>query len=299
MSGYVLRLALTLHIAEVAGSSEDDTPPESIPPITVGTMGSAILLVEWYRRETQRILQRVRPGSGIVVDKEVTWTFSIKSERILTYPILRNAGKITIGVVQYLVIEQSHDTMLAMSFFWQAICVEGGLAVIAILIDGLFNLRLNYWTHFWCDSEALYQIVLGLFPLAVGYFVLQAIPLAALRRVDSLVRQMFWQHMGHWKLWQLALVAALAGLGEELLFRGLLQMGLSSVFDVWWAILIASLIFGLAHAITPTYCFLAFLISLYFGWLFMSTGNLFVPIAIHALYDFFVFLFILYTPHRR
>jgi membrane protease YdiL (CAAX protease family) len=185
-----------------------------------------------------------------------------------------------------------------MSFFWQAILVEGGLAVIAILTDLLFRLGLNYWEHCWCNAETLQQIAWGLLPLIAGYFVLQVLPLSALRQIDHFVRELFWQHMGHWKLWQLALVAALAGLGEELLFRGLIQMGLSHLMDVWLAILLTSLIFGLAHAVTPAYCFLAFVISLYLGFLFVHTENLFVPIAIHALYDFFVFLYIRFTPRK-
>jgi len=185
----------------------------------------------------------------------------------------------------------------AVSFFWQAVLFEGGLAVIAILVDLLFRLGLNYWDHCWCDIETLRQITWGMLPLFVGYFLLQALPLSALRKIDRVVRELFRQHMGHWKLWQLALVAALAGIGEELLFRGLIQLGLSTFLNVWLAVLLTSLLFGLAHAVTPTYCFLAFVISLYFGFLFVQTGNLFVPIAIHALYDFFVFLFIRFTPH--
>ena len=186
-----------------------------------------------------------------------------------------------------------------MSFFWQAVLVEGGLAVIAILVDLLFRLGLNYWEHCWCDIKTLQQIAWGLLPLIAGYFVLQALPLTALRTIDRVVRDLFWQHMGHWKLWQLALVATLAGIGEELLFRGLIQLGLSMFLNVWFAILLTSLVFGLAHAVTPTYFFLAFVISLYFGFLFVHTDNLFVPIALHALYDFFVFLYIRFTPHKN
>jgi membrane protease YdiL (CAAX protease family) len=190
-----------------------------------------------------------------------------------------------------------------MTFFWQAVLVEGGLAVIAVLADLLFRLGLNYGEHLWCNSETLHQIAWRLLPLIAGYFVLQALPFANLQRIDRLVREMFWRYMAHWKLWQLAVIAALAGLGEELFFRGLIQMGLCNVFDgitfgVWLAILCTSLIFGLAHAITPTYFFLAFIISLYFGFLFVHTENLFVPIAIHALYDFFVLLFIKLTPQK-
>jgi membrane protease YdiL (CAAX protease family) len=185
-----------------------------------------------------------------------------------------------------------------MSFFWQAIMVEGGMAAIAILVDLFCYLDLNYWEHCRYDSITLFQIACGLIPLAAGYVVMQVLPFAALRRIDRFVRELYWQNMGHWKLWQLALVAALAGVGEELLFRGLFQMGFSAVFDVWVAIFLTSLIFGLAHAVTPTYCVLAFIISVYFGFLFVFTDNLVVPIAVHALYDFGIFLYIRLTPKK-
>ena len=186
-----------------------------------------------------------------------------------------------------------------MSFFQQAILVEGGLAIVAILADWILRLDLDYWRYFQCDVETLIQIVWGLCPLIAGYFVLQAMPLAGVRQVDQVVRELFRQYMGNWKLWQFVLVAALAGFGEEMLFRGLMQLGFALFLDVWLAILLTSLIFGLAHAVTPTYFFLAFVISLYLGFLFDHTGNLIVPIAIHALYDLFVLLYIWYTPHKN
>jgi len=50
--------------------------------------------------------------------------------------------------------------------------------------------------------------------------------------------------------------------------------------------LIASVLFGLFHPITPTYAALAAAIGLYLGWLWLACGNLLTPIVTHALYDF-------------
>ena len=184
-----------------------------------------------------------------------------------------------------------------MSSFGLTVLFEGGLAVVAILADVLF-FGFDYRHYCRCDIETLWQVTGGLAPLIIGYFVLQALPFAAIQRIDRLVREVFQEHMSPLKLWQLAVIAALAGIGEELLFRGLFQLGLASVVDVWIAVLIVSLLFGLAHALTPTYFLLAFIISLYLGFLFVHTGNLVVPIAIHALYDWTILLYIRLTPHK-
>ena len=184
-----------------------------------------------------------------------------------------------------------------MSFFRQAVLVEGGLAIIAIIV-ALFC-GINYWEYCRYDDETLRIIVWATLPLIAGYFFLQALPFESLRRIDRFVRELFWQHMGHLTLGQLALIAVLAGFGEELFFRGLLQLGLAAICNVWLAVLLTSLVFGLAHAVTPTYCFLALVISLYLGFLFVMTGNLLVPIVVHALYDFLVFLYIRFTPQKN
>ena len=83
----------------------------------------------------------------------------------------------------------------------------------------------------------------------------------------------------------LALVAALAGLGEEALFRGVVQAALAAHLPTWSAIAVTAVLFGLAHAITPAYAVLAGLIGAYLGWIYVASGNLLVPITAHALYD--------------
>ena len=85
--------------------------------------------------------------------------------------------------------------------------------------------------------------------------------------------------------WQLAAIAAAAGLGEEVLFRGLLQGLLSEFGGLPMGLLGASALFGLAHMITPTYAVLAGVVGLYLGWLAMASDGLWIPIVAHAAYD--------------
>ncbi|KAG7371171.1 CAAX protease self-immunity-domain containing protein [Nitzschia inconspicua] len=87
-----------------------------------------------------------------------------------------------------------------------------------------------------------------------------------------------------------------AGIGEEMLFRGVMQYELSSrlVTDVA-AVCITSAIFGALHAVTPLYALLAAIASIYFGWLYLATGNLAIAIACHAFYDLVALMYAHWT----
>jgi membrane protease YdiL (CAAX protease family) len=91
----------------------------------------------------------------------------------------------------------------------------------------------------------------------------------------------------------LAVVAIAAGIGEECLFRGLIQSGLENRFGPIGGLAAASVIFGLAHPISPTYVVVAAAMGAYLGWLWRWDGNLLVPITTHAVYDFVVLWFLL------
>lgn len=76
-----------------------------------------------------------------------------------------------------------------------------------------------------------------------------------------------------------------AGFGEEMLFRGVMQYGLMAKLGTTGSLAVVSIVFGALHAVTPLYALLAGIASAYFGYLYLSFGNLAVPIYAHALYD--------------
>lgn len=82
-----------------------------------------------------------------------------------------------------------------------------------------------------------------------------------------------------------AVLGLSAGLGEEMLFRGVLQYKLSDVTGSAAALLLSSVVFGALHSVTPLYAFLAMLASIYFGLIYVAYDNLAVAIACHAFYD--------------
>jgi membrane protease YdiL (CAAX protease family) len=83
-----------------------------------------------------------------------------------------------------------------------------------------------------------------------------------------------------------AVIAILAGLGEEILFRGLIQTGMAGPLGTWTALVITSVLFGLLHFVTHTYAIIAALFGVYLGWLYVATGDLFVAVVTHSVYDF-------------
>jgi hypothetical protein len=88
------------------------------------------------------------------------------------------------------------------------------------------------------------------------------------------------------RLVELAMIAVLAGVSEELLFRGVLQTVVARWTTPLVGLAVASLVFGGLHAISRLYFVLATLIGCYLGWLLLEFDDLAAPIVAHGLYDF-------------
>jgi hypothetical protein len=102
-------------------------------------------------------------------------------------------------------------------------------------------------------------------------------------------------------VWELAGIAAFAGFGEELLFRGLIQNWLGGLLPGeignYVGLIVTSILFGLLHWLTASYAVLATSVGLYLGALWLATGNLLVPAVVHTLYDFWALVYLV-RAHR-
>lgn len=176
-----------------------------------------------------------------------------------------------------------------------ALFVEGGLGVVALAVGWL----VGHWPAIgigWLSPSASDQLiaigvgVVATFPLLVALAIVDRFPIGALDRVRQIAQEAISRMFPRPQIRQLALVAAVAGLGEELLFRGLVQAGLARLITIqggpWIALLVASAVFGAFHWLNTTYALLAAVAGVYFGSLLMITGSLWPPIVAHALYDF-------------
>ena len=170
------------------------------------------------------------------------------------------------------------------------IFVEGGLILLSLIL--LRFSHLDLWSRFNLSWGAtVFALLLCIPMLAMLFFVvrLRWTPIDRFRReIDEKVMPIF----ANSKLPDLALIPFFAGVGEELFFRGWLQSILTSKFEAWLGILIASAIFGLAHSLSSTYAIYAGLTGLYLGVIYQISGNLYIVIVIHALYDFIALVYL-------
>ncbi len=175
-----------------------------------------------------------------------------------------------------------------------AVVVEGGLMVAAWLLGWLLD----------CDPLRLFAFsgptallgVLAALPMLAGFFAAVRWPIGPIRGIKDFTDRVIRPLMMPCSLVDLAGISILAGVGEELLFRAVLQEAFGKWLPVWGAIAAAALLFGLLHAVTPTYAVLAGLVGAYLGWVYHSTGNLLAPIVAHALYDFVALVYLTRGP---
>jgi membrane protease YdiL (CAAX protease family) len=138
-------------------------------------------------------------------------------------------------------------------------------------------------------------------PLLAGLLALERIRWTPLVRIRAVVDEFLDRTLRGASYIDLALLSLMAGIGEEVLFRGLIQAGLAQwigpPYGLVVGLAVASLAFGVALAITPTYALLAALVGVYLGGLMLATDSLAAPIVAHAVYDFAALVYL--SQNRR
>jgi membrane protease YdiL (CAAX protease family) len=192
---------------------------------------------------------------------------------------------------------------------WSGIFLEGFLAICAIGMSfiGFYDRRQNLGEFGW---DQLHQgLIWGLvasLPL-LGYLAaFHFFPPDWMRSLRKFCVEHLCPLFQGSAIWELALLALAAGIGEELLFRWSLQGGLTSIFDARFgqpvagviSLIIASLLFGLCHSVTKLYFTVTFIGGLFLGWTMIATSNWLVPAVAHALYDFVALVYIVRIMDR-
>lgn len=191
-----------------------------------------------------------------------------------------------------------------------ALLFEGGMGLLALAVGWLLGhwpaegIDFSRWTSLAEARPQLEAASFGLIatgPLLLALWSIDRVPFAPLRSLRQIAEELLPQMFAGASVLQLAVVSLAAGVGEELLFRGLVQGGLSRLIGVpagpWIALAAASLLFGVCHWLSTTYAVAAALAGLYFGLLFWLTGSLWTPLVAHAAYDFLALLYLVRPNH--
>ncbi len=170
------------------------------------------------------------------------------------------------------------------TLLWITLFTEGGLGLVGlVLLSSAGELLRSRFSLSW--SATAYALFFCLPLLAILTLVVGS-SLPPLVQFNQAIVEKIRPIFVNCKLPDLVLIALLAGIGEELFFRGWLQELLAGKFGLWAGVLVASLLFGAAHALSASYALYASLVGLYLGVLYYVFGNLYVIMTIHALYDF-------------
>jgi hypothetical protein len=194
-----------------------------------------------------------------------------------------------------------HPTPSTKVVILSAIFFEGGMALVAILLGYLFSFPLGKLIN-WNGLDLLWG-ALATIPL-LGLFLFSLTsrwkPLRSIRRT---MHRVILESMKHCSVLQILMICLLAGFGEELLFRGLIQEGLAAWIGGqagdWIGLFVGAIAFGLLHPISLTYILLVVIVGLYLGALMLYFDNLLVPIVVHTWYDFVAIRTLIRLHQRR
>jgi len=199
------------------------------------------------------------------------------------------------------------------NFALTAAIFEGALVFLAVGLGWLAG-RSPLETLHW-DASAILLTPLMIVPPLILMLLCMYVPVRPFSDILQVADQTLVPLFRPYSVAEMAIISALAGLGEEMLFRGVFQASLArwaASGDVpmtgtflggsaaaWLALIVVAVLFGLAHAVNLGYALMAGLIGLYLGWLWMVSDSLMIPIITHAIYDFLALLYLVKIRHPR
>jgi membrane protease YdiL (CAAX protease family) len=175
-----------------------------------------------------------------------------------------------------------------------ALSFQGGIGIVGLAAILLFSIPVH--------NEGL-----GVFPALLWGIVgslATYVAIITLTRMPGLPRDSLDAHMAQlhrfacdysWPV--LVALSVLAGVGEELLFRGAIQGWLSQFAGTVTAVLVASLLFGLVHYLSFTYFVVASCLGLVLGAVYAFTDSLLLVMVWHAVYDMIALYSLRRYPH--
>ncbi len=182
----------------------------------------------------------------------------------------------------------SHPEKFINMAFW----FEASLIGVAWLI-GWFA-EINPIANLYFSTEALIDGITATIPMCILFLLFYQYPVGPLYPIKKSLLDIMGPLLSSCRWYELLILAAVAGISEEILFRGVLQPWMEVSLGVSAGLIVSNVIFGLLHWITATYALIAGLIGLYLAYMMdvSEPRNLLTPIVVHGLYDFLAFVFV-------
>ena len=165
-------------------------------------------------------------------------------------------------------------------FLSAAVLFEGSLIGIASALGWWF--KIDPLQHLVWDIHGVIWGLAATIPMFGLFLAVNRFPIGPFQTIKQFLHEALGPSLVVCRWYDLLLVAMVAGLGEELLFRGVLH----PLVGMFWS----NVIFGVLHFITLPYALLAGLIGGYLGGLLDQSESILAPIITHGLYDFLAFL---------
>ncbi|WP_165226997.1 CPBP family intramembrane glutamic endopeptidase [Aquisphaera insulae] len=173
---------------------------------------------------------------------------------------------------------------------------ESGLAFLSLFVG--WWLGQSPLAHFaWAIDDAIWGLLVAI-PLVGVFLLIIRRPIGPLRRIKSFCEDEFVPLLAGSSWSDILLISISAGVGEEMLFRGVLQGVLSGWLGDVGGLAVSSILFGLLHPISIPYIVLTIWLGACLGILYLVTGNLLTPMLTHAFYDFMLMAFLLRWQYR-
>ena len=163
---------------------------------------------------------------------------------------------------------------------------QGGLLIVTIMLAWLAGIDLLAQLRF--TSAAVLWGVGATLPMLLLFAVTHRFPVGPFRGVKDFLSDTLGPTLCECHWLDLAFLSLLAGVSEEMFFRGVAQSWLTATCGITAALIVSNILFGLAHSVSVFYVVLAGLLGMYLAAVYTITGeaNLVPPILCHAFYDF-------------
>lgn len=180
-------------------------------------------------------------------------------------------------------------------FFWVACTIQAALLPVSAALALLLEQPVLADLH-WSVADLALGVA-GSVPLCLLFWWMLRSSFTPFTRVRRLLVDTLRPLFAPWSLVQLGTISLLAGIGEEVLFRSVIQGALSTYAGPTVALVVASVLFGCVHFVSVGYAIFATAIGIYLGLLWIMGGNLLIPIVTHAAYDFIALVYFLRVWH--